>query len=79
MALVGPGAVGSALLEQLRIEAPRLHSRFGIDLRVVGITNSRQMLLSSKDHRPLDLSRWQDALLEDGADASLGVLTGQLS
>ena len=77
IALVGPGTVGSALLEQLRIEAPRLHSRYGIDLRVMGITNSREMLLSKDDH-PLDLSSWQDLLLEEGADASLGVLTEHL-
>ena len=77
IALVGPGTVGSALLEQLRVESPRLHQRYGIDLRVMGITNSREMLLS-RDHHPLDLSRWQDALLEEGTDASLGVLTEHL-
>lgn len=77
IALVGPGTVGSALLEQIKVEAPRLHSRYGVDLRVMGITNSREMLLSKDDH-PLDLSRWQDLLLEEGADASLGVLTEHL-
>jgi homoserine dehydrogenase len=77
IALVGPGTVGSALLEQLRVEAPRLHSRYGIDLRVLGITNSREMLLS-RGGAPLDLGSWQEALLEGGADASLGVLTEHL-
>lgn len=77
LALVGPGTVGSALLEQLRIEIPNLHSRYGIDVQVHGITNSRTMLLSRND-RPLDLGAWQGSLLEDGADASLGVMTEHL-
>ncbi|KAH7620178.1 putative Bifunctional aspartokinase/homoserine dehydrogenase 1, chloroplastic [Nannochloris sp. 'desiccata'] len=78
IALVGPGTVGRALLEQLRVEAPRLHTRYGIDLQVMGITNSRAMLLA-KNNKPLDLSCWQESLLEDGADdASLGVLTEHL-
>jgi homoserine dehydrogenase len=65
------------LLEQLRAEAPRLHTRYGIDLQVVGITNSRAMTLS-KNNKPLDLSDWQESLIEDGEDASLGVLTEHL-
>jgi len=77
LALVGPGTVGKALLEQLRVEAPILHSKFGIDLQILGITNSRTMLLG-RNSAPLDLDTWQEALLEEGADASLGVLTEHL-
>jgi len=77
LALVGPGTVGKALLEQLRVEAPILHSKFGIDLQVLGITNSRTMVLG-RDGSPLDLATWEESLLEQGADASLGVLTEHL-
>ena len=77
LALVGPGTVGKALLDQLRVEAPLLHAKFGIDLQVVGITNSRTMVLG-RDGRPLDLATWEHSLLEEGTDASLGVLTEHL-
>lgn len=77
LALVGPGTVGKALLEQLRADAPALQARYGIHLQVMGITNSRTMLLG-RGGAPLDLDTWQTALLADGVDASLGVLTEHL-
>lgn len=76
LTLIGPGTVGKALIQQLQTESQRLHSKYGIDLRVYGITNSRTMILS-KEHIPLDLSNWEEELLQ-GDDASLGVLTEHL-
>lgn len=74
LALVGPGTVGSALLEQLRTQVPLLRARHGIHLQLLGITNSRTMVLD----KSLDLDEWQAALLERGTDASLGALTEYL-
>lgn len=42
--LVGPGAVGSVLLEQIRDQRPIL-AQEGVQLRVLGVANSRKMLL----------------------------------
>jgi aspartokinase/homoserine dehydrogenase 1 len=44
--LVGPGAVGRVLLEQILSERERLLRDFKLDLRVRGIMTSRKMLLS---------------------------------
>lgn len=77
VALVGPGVVGRTLLEQLRIEVPNLHTKFGIDLRVLCITNSRQMVLSGGEDG-VDLNSWGERLIEGSVDASLGVLTEHL-
>jgi aspartokinase/homoserine dehydrogenase 1 len=57
--VVGPGLVGSALIEQLRAAAPRLRETANLDLRVRAIANSRHLLT---DERALDLSDWQAAL-----------------
>jgi aspartokinase/homoserine dehydrogenase 1 len=46
--LVGPGAVGRVLLEQLAAERERLLRDFKLDLRVRGIMTSRKMLLSEQ-------------------------------
>ncbi|KAF7149221.1 hypothetical protein RHSIM_Rhsim03G0264300 [Rhododendron simsii] len=46
MGIVGPGLIGGTLLDQLRDQAAILKEKFNIDLRVMGITGSRRMLLS---------------------------------
>ncbi len=56
--LIGPGLVGGALLDQLAAASARLRERFNLDLRVRGITSSRQMLLG--EHR-VDLNDWRRA------------------
>ena len=46
--LVGPGRVGSALLEQLRTAQPRL-ARAGLELRLCAVAASRRMWLDADD------------------------------
>ena len=46
--LIGPGAVGRVLLEQIAAERERLLRDFKLDLRVRGIMTSRKMLLSEQ-------------------------------
>ena len=77
LALVGPGTVGAALLEQLRAEAPALKDKYGLDLALHSVTNSRCSLLSHGG-APLDAGAWRDRLLRDGTDASLGLVTEHL-
>lgn len=56
--VVGVGQVGSALLEQIQAQQAILHEE-GIDLRVCGIANSRQMSL---DLQGLPLDAWRTSL-----------------
>ena len=65
--LVGPGSVGSALLEQLAGEAERLRQNFNLDLRVRAVGSSSRMLLAD---RRIDLGRWRDDL-KSGEDIDL--------
>ena len=55
--LIGPGSVGSALLDQLASEVERLRASFSLDLRVRAICNSGVMFL--EDQR-VDLACWRD-------------------
>lgn len=75
--LVGPGAVGRALLEQLRVETPALLEKYRIGLQVQGILSSSQVLLG-KDGQGINLETYGEQLLHSSADASLGVLTQHL-
>ncbi|KAH1152512.1 hypothetical protein GLYMA_18G002866v4 [Glycine max] len=45
MAIIGPGLIGSTLLDQLCDQAANLKEEFNIDLRVMGIMGSKLMLL----------------------------------
>src|SRR6187551_3836547 len=46
--LIGPGAVGRVLLEQIAAESVRLRDEFKLDLRLRGIMSSKKMLLSEQ-------------------------------
>jgi aspartokinase/homoserine dehydrogenase 1 len=52
----GPGNIGGTLLDQIASEAQRLHSEFGLDIRIRAISNSRMMLL---DEQGIDLNSWK--------------------
>ncbi|MBF0543841.1 MAG: bifunctional aspartate kinase/homoserine dehydrogenase I [Candidatus Riflebacteria bacterium] len=54
--VVGTGAVGAELLEQIKNHKKKLLER-GIDLRVCGIANSRKLLT---DFRGIDLTNWSN-------------------
>ncbi|CAI0556372.1 unnamed protein product [Linum tenue] len=68
MGIVGPGLIGATLLDQLKDQAAVLKEDFNIDLRVMGITGSRTMLLSNSE---IDLSRWRELMEEQGEVADL--------
>ena len=57
--LIGPGTVGSTLLEQLRLQGSRLREEFNLDLRIRAIARSKTMLLGD---RHLDLGRWRERM-----------------
>jgi aspartokinase/homoserine dehydrogenase 1 len=57
--LVGPGAVGRVLLEQIAAERQRLLRDFKLDLRVRGLMTSKKMLLSEQG---VPLDGWKQAL-----------------
>jgi len=65
--VIGPGAVGNALLDQLASEAPRLFRNFRLDLRLRGVMSSRRMALSDSS---IPLDGWQD-VLDTGREADI--------
>jgi len=57
--LIGPGAVGSALLDQIAAASERLRDQFNLDLRIRAIASSRQMCVAPSR---IDLAVWRDEL-----------------
>jgi aspartokinase/homoserine dehydrogenase 1 len=57
--VIGPGSVGSVLLDQIAGEAERLRREFKLDLRVRGILTTKRMFLASG---AIDLANWRDRM-----------------
>jgi bifunctional aspartokinase / homoserine dehydrogenase 1 len=66
--VIGTGLIGGTLLRQLQTRIEDLKRDRGIDLRVRGIMNSRQMILAD---RHLALDRWREELNESSVSADL--------
>lgn len=68
--LVGAtGLIGSTLIRQIREQRDYLKSRKNLNIRLVGVTNTRKMLL---DEGGISLENWKEELLENGDIANIG-------
>jgi aspartokinase/homoserine dehydrogenase 1 len=68
--VVGTGTVGATLLTQVREQAPYLLKAHNIDLKVVGLANSRQAVFADAG---LNLATWRETLA--GAPPKSGIDT----
>ena len=57
--LIGPGSVGSSLLDQLASAGASLRQKFNLDLRVRAIGGSKRMLL---DEHHIELGAWRNLM-----------------
>lgn len=57
--VAGIGSVGSAFLEQLRLQKEHLLTEAKLDVRVIGLANSRQRVFSDNG---VDLNNWRDGM-----------------
>ena len=70
--VIGPGKVGSALLDQLTEVAPRLLRETNLDLRLRGIASSRRMWLGEHD------ADWHSRFQDDAVPCDLDVFTAHV-
>lgn len=73
--LIGVGNVGGAFLAQVRKQQAVLREQNGIDLRVVGLSNSRQMLIKEEG---IDLERWTNELEASDTKAALSTFLQEM-
>jgi aspartokinase/homoserine dehydrogenase 1 len=73
--LIGPGAVGRVLLEQIEAERERLLRDFKLDLRLRGIMTSKKMLLSEQG---IGVNGWKAALEASKTPADIAKFTEHL-
>jgi len=73
--VIGPGLIGSTLLDQIAGESASLHDRFGVDIRVRGITRSTKMLLGDPS---LDMADWREVFEESTQSADLDAFVNHI-
>ncbi|MBA3661881.1 MAG: bifunctional aspartate kinase/homoserine dehydrogenase I [Gammaproteobacteria bacterium] len=66
--LIGPGKVGSTLLQQINLAIDQLYAQYQVKLCVRGVMNSHKMILS---HEPINLVNWQEQLENSEMSANL--------
>ncbi|MGI8788802.1 MAG: bifunctional aspartate kinase/homoserine dehydrogenase I [Pyrinomonadaceae bacterium] len=72
--LVGTGTVGAKLIEQIKLQTDFLRENLRLNLRVVGLANSRRMIF---DDAGLSLENWRENL-SSGEAMTLGKYTSEI-
>ena len=75
--VIGVGNVGNKLIEQIKDQKEYLLNNLNLDLRVVGISNSRKSVLATAEQGELDLTDWKTAL-DNGENISLNELSKKI-
>jgi aspartokinase/homoserine dehydrogenase 1 len=73
--VIGPGKVGTALLDQIAAAAPRLKREANLDLRLRALATSRRMAL---DGRGSDGSDWRERVATAGEACDLSRFAGHV-
>lgn len=66
--MVGVGLIGGTLLEQIKKQAAHLKKHQSLEIKVVGLSNSKKMLFSDGG---IDLENWKEDLLKSEEPADL--------
>lgn len=66
--IVGTGLIGSTLIEQIKQQAPYLKEHRSLEIKAVGLSNSRKMIF---DENGIDLKNWKEELNDRGEKASM--------
>jgi len=66
--MVGCGLIGGTLIKQIKAQADYLYKEKNLEIRLVGLANSKKMLFDSKG---ISLDQWKDKLFNDGKPMKL--------
>lgn len=73
--ILGTGLIGGTLIEQIKRQATYLKNDRGLDVQVVGLSNSRKMLFNEDG---IDLENWRDALDKSELKADIQSFIGTM-
>ncbi|MTB51982.1 bifunctional aspartate kinase/homoserine dehydrogenase I [Lewinella sp. W8] len=73
--IVGVGLIGGTLLKQIKDQNDYLRAKRGMEVKVVGLANSKKMLF---DPEGIDLDNWKDQLMASDIAVDLPVFVGRM-
>lgn len=73
--MVGPGLIGSTLLQQINDQCEYLERTRSLAIRVVGIANSKKMIF---DEQGINLDKWKEALDNSETSTSFDAFTEKM-
>lgn len=73
--IVGTGTVGNDLIRQIRKQQPKLLEQYSLKLNVVGIANSRKVLIAREG---IDLDTYDKQLAQEGIASSPNILQDKI-
>ena len=74
--MVGVGLIGSTLIKQIEAQRDFLREKRGIELKIIGMANSRKMLF---DEQGIALHNWKETLLSEGQEMDLAIFIGRMN
>lgn len=72
---IGTGNIGATLFKQLENQHEFLLDKNDIEIKVVGISNSRKMLFNTEG---VDLNNWSDELAKNGTESDLALFIDRM-
>ncbi|MNK42363.1 Bifunctional aspartokinase/homoserine dehydrogenase 1 [compost metagenome] len=72
---IGTGNIGATLFKQLENQHEFLLEKNDIEIKVVGISNSRKMLFNTEG---VDLNNWSDELAKNGTESDLALFIDRM-
>ena len=73
--IVGVGLIGSTLLKQIQEQNDYLRAKLGMEIKVVGLTNTKKMII---DPDGIDLGDWSQSLSKSSTKADLALFVGRM-
>lgn len=73
--MVGVGLIGGTLLSQIEDQKETLKSQNGLEIKVCGLANSKNMIF---DENGIDLSNWRNLLNDSNIPSSFTEFTGRM-
>ncbi len=67
--MVGVGLIGTTLINQIKSQSAFLKEQRGLEIRIVGLANSRKMLFEEEG---IDTANWKDLLQNSSLEVDLG-------
>ncbi|HKK45653.1 MAG TPA: bifunctional aspartate kinase/homoserine dehydrogenase I [Balneolaceae bacterium] len=74
--LIGVGLIGGRLLELIQKQAEKLLDDYHLDLRLIGISNSKKFLI---DENGISMADWKSRMLSEGEDADIDLFIRQMA